>query len=131
MKINIVWITIFFLVSNCSKVSLVNNVNYKKFIGLWQEVEGNAISTYEFKENGEIVFRRGIDRNFSIQVKDCTIEPSLTLNNGWLCYDFTKRKGGGKYFYISANGDSLWDGGNLVDDQSVILQTKQYYKKIN
>lgn len=119
----------FFILSSCSKNDIELSDDYNNFVGLWKETYGESHSSFEFKENGYILYKNGIDRGFKrkvIQFSFSKVDPEL----GWKRYLVQLENGLYMSFFISDFGDSLWAGGTQIDNESVQQQTNQYYTKI-
>jgi len=117
--------------SSCDKNTLKDNPKYNEIIGVWQEDDGEASSSFEFKKNGKIIFKQGIDRGYSIKI-DRFILFKIDPVNGWKRYAVEYKNS--IYYHlsysISPTNDTLWAAGALLDDDAVQQQTKQYYTKV-
>lgn len=129
MRYLIVYIALF--ITGCNKIPNDLNGDYEIIIGTWQEEDGEANSSYEFKKSGKIIFKQGIDRGFSIKI-DRYILIKTDPINGWKRYAVEYKNS--IYYHlsysISPTNDSLWAAGSLLDDEGIQQQTKQYYTRV-
>lgn len=115
----------------CQKDSIDLGSDYQNIIGVWQENDGEAKSLYEFKKNGKIIFKQGIDRGFSIKI-DRFILVKTDPINGWKRYAVGYKNS--IYYHLSysiaPSNDTIWATGTLLDSNSIQQQLKQYYIKV-
>ena len=130
MKGSIVLIGLVMIFGSCKKDLYKDNQDFRKIEGVWYENDGDAASSYEFKKNGIIIFKQGIERGIKIKTDRLLFDDVFNLNNGWVCFCFQSRRDGNRNFYMSPTLDTLWDAGTLLDSNSVRQQTNQYYTRL-
>lgn len=130
MKVSFKVICLVLILISCKKDLYKDNQDFSKIEGVWYENDGDAASSYEFKKNGMIIFKQGIERGIKIKTDRLLFDDVFNLNNGWVCFCFQSRRDGNRNFYMSPTLDTLWDAGTLLDSNSVRQQTNQYYTRL-
>lgn len=110
-KNNLIFLILLF--TACNKENISNDIEYKRFVGIWISDEGEPFEV-EFKKNGKIVVFKSVERGRSFKVSDYTKElTDAYKTNGifWDEFDFKNESLLNKKsatFTINPTNDSIY-----------------------